>query len=66
MKLSEFRRLEPELIDQINRYVQCRLTQGQIDALWEKIIQSEEALEYLKNRVNLGYLLKDQQQVMVG
>lgn len=63
LKSKASKKLDQDLMKQINRYVQCKLTQGEIDDLWDKLVKNNDAMEYLENRVNLGYLFKHQQLV---
>lgn len=46
--------------NQIDSYRSGRLTENEIDALWEKMIEEPEHLEYLKNAVNLEAIAEKQ------
>jgi tetratricopeptide (TPR) repeat protein len=45
--------LDPKLKERVDDYVSGRLSQAEIDQLWEDLIQDPEALSYLKTVANL-------------
>lgn len=57
MKKTEFENIH----NQIDAYRSGRLTENEIDSLWEKMIEEPEHLEYLKNAVNLEAISEKQQ-----
>lgn len=56
MKKTEIEYLQ----NQIDAYRSGRLSENEIDSLWEKMIEEPENLEYLKNAVNLEAIAEKQ------
>ena len=56
-------RIDPELEREIEQYVNGDLNDAEIEELWMKLIQNEEALDYLKTVANLKKVIEEKEEV---